>query len=66
MSQTIRVQLDMDDPDFKEVSFEEAKNLVAESNARGIIVLDKETRRVVREITPEVKEIIIVHVVNGG
>jgi len=66
MSETIKVQMDLDDTGFKEVSLEEAKSLVAESHARGMIVLDKRTGQVIREITPDVKEIIIVELMDGG
>ncbi len=66
MSQTINVQMDLDDTGFKEVSLEEAKSLVAKSHARGMIVLNKRRGHVIREITPEVKEIIIMELMDGG
>jgi len=66
MSEKIKVQTDLDDTGFKEVSIEEAKGLVAESHARGKIVLDKRTGCVIKEITPDVKEIIIVELMDGG
>ena len=66
MSQTVRVQTDLDDVGFREVALEDAKRLIAELVPRGYIVIDKKTGQVIKEITPEIREIIIVQLMDGG
>jgi hypothetical protein len=66
MSQTVRVQTDLDDVGFREVALEDAKRLIAELVPQGYIVIDKKTRQVIKEITPEIREIIIVQLMDGG
>ena len=67
MTPTIKVHIiDMDRMEFKEVSPEEARSLIAESYARGRTVVDKKTGYVIDEITPAVDEIIIVETIDGG
>jgi hypothetical protein len=66
MSQTVRVQTDLDDVGFREVALEDAKRLIAELVPQGYIVIDKKTGQVIKEITPEIREIIIVQLMDGG
>lgn len=66
MSRTIKVQTDLDDAGFREVALEEAKRFIAEALPQGYIVIDKGTGQVIREITPETREIIIVQLMDGG
>jgi hypothetical protein len=48
------------------LSLEEAKRLVEASHARGAVVIDKKTGRVLKEITSDVTEIIIAELMDGG
>jgi hypothetical protein len=54
MSKSIRVRMDLDESEFKEVSIEEAKKLVADACARRMVVLNKKTKHIIREITEDV------------
>jgi hypothetical protein len=66
MSQKIRIQRDLDETGSEELSLEEAKRLVEASHARGAVVIDKKTGRVLKEITSDVTEIIIAELMDGG
>jgi hypothetical protein len=66
MSKSIRVRMDLDESEFKEVSIEEAKKLVADACARRMVVLNKKTKHIIREITEDVEEIIIISILDGG
>lgn len=66
MSPTVKVsRLAIEGGEIKEVEFEDAKKLIEEAYARGYFVLDKEGN-VIEDITPDVKEILIVGVLGGG
>ncbi|MFC2001481.1 hypothetical protein ACFLUZ_03125 [Chloroflexota bacterium] len=67
MAKTIKVNIiNADKTEFKEITFEQAKTLVAESYASGSTVIDKRTGYVIDDITADVDEIIIVAPVDGG
>ena len=67
MSQMIKVNtLSADGIEIKEVAFEEARGLIAEAYAEVNVVIDKGSGNVIDNLTPEVKEIILVAIIAGG
>ncbi|MFC1917088.1 hypothetical protein ACFLXH_00340 [Chloroflexota bacterium] len=67
MSKKIKVYLNiLDGIETRELNLAEAKNLLAESYARECVVVDKKTGKVIEEITPEIDEIMIVGLIDGG
>jgi hypothetical protein len=66
VSTTIRIRCDLDDLSEREVSLEEATTLVAQALARGLIVIDRKSGKVVRELGPGVDDIFIVELLDGG
>ena len=66
MSPTVKVsRLSTEGEEIREVDFKDVKRLIEEAYALGKFVLDKEGN-VIEDITPDVKEILIVGVLGGG
>ena len=67
MSKKIKVYLNiLDGIETREISVTEANNLLTESYAQDCVVVDKKTGNVIEEITPEIEEIMIVGLIDGG
>ena len=67
MTELIKIQwIGVDGMDYKEVSLAEAKRLVAEACEESFSVIDKKTGFTVGEITPDINEIIIMGLMEGG
>jgi hypothetical protein len=67
VTETIKIQwIGINGMDYKEVSLAEAKRLVAEAREESFSVINKKTGYTVGEITPDVDEIIIMGVIEGG
>lgn len=52
--------------EIKEVDIEEAKKILAEAMAQGRIVVNKGNGEVISELEPDVEELLIVDIVEGG
>lgn len=52
--------------EIKEVDIEEAKKILAEAMAEGRIVINKGNGEVISELEPDVEELLIVDIVEGG
>jgi hypothetical protein len=67
VTEIIKIQwIGMDGMDYREVDLAEAKRLVAEACGESLSVIDKKTGFTVGEITPDIKEIIIIGLMEGG
>ncbi len=67
MTRVIRVhKISEQSSEVLEVGVEEAKQIVCDAYARGILVVDKGSGALIDEITPETAEIIVVQVIAGG
>jgi hypothetical protein len=52
--------------EIEEVDIEEAKKILAEAMANGKVVVNKGNGEVIYELEPDVEELLIVDIVDGG
>jgi len=52
--------------EIEEVDIEEAKKILAEAMAEGRLVVNKGNGEVISELEPDVEELLIVDIVEGG
>lgn len=58
--------INLDSPEDKEVSVEEAQKIVQEAWAEGMAVVDRQTGTVVDRVTEDTRDILIVLMIEGG
>lgn len=52
--------------EFEEVEVDEAKRIIAEARAKGRLVINKGIGEVIEDLKPDVEELLIVDIVEGG
>ena len=51
---------------IKEATVQEAKEILADTYARGGLVVDSKTYEVIQELDPKIEEILIINLLGGG
>jgi hypothetical protein len=65
--QPIKIHIiNLDSTEDREVSVEEAQRIVEDSWAQGMTAIDRKTGNVIDKVTADIRDILIIIVIDGG